>query len=94
MINESKNDLKKVLLHSRNVYSNGYLRYDGFFEIEGTIVDKKSYDIPKSDGTVLRAGEPLHKMIVKLTLDIFIKNLKLFISKKPLENQVDKKLGY
>ena len=29
---------------------------DGFFEIEGTIIDKKSYDIPKSDGTVLRAG--------------------------------------
>ena len=31
---------------------------------------------------------------VKLTLDIFIKNLKLFISAKPLKNQVDKKLGY
>ena len=31
---------------------------------------------------------------VKLTLDIFIKNLKLFITAKPLKNQVDKKLGY
>ena len=31
---------------------------------------------------------------VKLTLDMFIKNLKLFIENKELSNQVDKKLGY
>jgi phosphoglycerate dehydrogenase-like enzyme len=31
---------------------------------------------------------------VKLTLDIFIKNLKLFIENKELSNQIDKKLGY
>ena len=31
---------------------------------------------------------------VKLTLDIFIKNLRLFIENKELSNQVDKKLGY
>ena len=31
---------------------------------------------------------------VKLTLDIFINNLKLFIKNKELNNQVDKKLGY
>ena len=31
---------------------------------------------------------------VKLTLDIFIKNLKLFIENRELSNQVDKKLGY
>ena len=31
---------------------------------------------------------------VKLTLDVFVKNLKLFIENKELSNQVDKKLGY
>ena len=31
---------------------------------------------------------------VKLTLDIFVKNLKLFIENKELSNQIDKKLGY
>jgi len=31
---------------------------------------------------------------VKLTLDIFVKNLKLFIENKELLNQIDKKLGY
>ena len=31
---------------------------------------------------------------VKLTLDIFVKNLKLFLEKKELLNQIDKELGY
>ena len=31
---------------------------------------------------------------VRLTLNIFIKNLKLFIENKELVNQIDKKLGY
>jgi phosphoglycerate dehydrogenase-like enzyme len=31
---------------------------------------------------------------VKLTLDVFVKNLKLFIENKELSNRVDKKLGY
>jgi hypothetical protein len=31
---------------------------------------------------------------VKLTLDIFLKNLKLFLENKKLSNQIDKKLGY
>ncbi len=35
-----------------------------------------------------------HGNYVKLTLDIFVKNLKLFIDNKKLNNQVDKKLGY
>ena len=35
-----------------------------------------------------------HGNYVKLTLDIFIKNLKLFIENKKLNNLVDKKLGY
>ena len=31
---------------------------------------------------------------VKLTLELFVKNLKLFIANKPPVNQIDKKLGY
>jgi len=31
---------------------------------------------------------------IRLTLELFIKNLELFINNKPLVNQVDKKLGY
>jgi phosphoglycerate dehydrogenase-like enzyme len=35
-----------------------------------------------------------HGDYVRLTLNIFIKNLKLFIENKELINQIDKKLGY
>ena len=31
---------------------------------------------------------------VKMTLDLFVKNLKLFINNKELKNQIDKNLGY
>ena len=31
---------------------------------------------------------------VKMTLELFVENLKLFIEKKELENQIDKELGY
>ncbi len=35
-----------------------------------------------------------HGYYVELTLDVFVKNLKLFIEKKELKNKIDKKLGY
>ena len=67
---KSRNDVEKTLLHSRDVSSKGCIRSDGMFDIEGTITDKKSYDILKSDRTILKEGEPLHQMVVKITLDI------------------------
>ena len=70
MNTENRNDAEKILLHKRKVSSEGYIRTDGLFNIEGTITDKKSYDIPKSDGTILKEGDPLHQMVVKITLDI------------------------
>ena len=35
-----------------------------------------------------------HGSYVKMTLDLFVKNLKLFISNKELVNKIDKNLGY
>ena len=70
MSTESRNDVAKTLLHIRDVSSKGYIRADGMFDIEGIITDKKLYDIPKSDGTTLKEGDPLHKMVFKITLDI------------------------
>ena len=35
-----------------------------------------------------------HVNYVELILNIFVKNLKLFIENKELNNRVDKKLGY
>ena len=43
----------RKLLHSRTVFSQGFLRKDGLIDIVGSIKDTKSYDIPKSNGTIL-----------------------------------------
>ena len=57
------------------------------FDIEGIITDKKSYDIPKSDGTILKKGDPLHKMVVKITLDINM--IIIDVSAETLSDQYD-----
>ena len=76
MIPENDDNIdSRSLLHSRNVFSQGYLRKDGFFEIESIIKDIKSYDIPKSDGSVLITGEPLHEMHVILKINMEFKIL-------------------
>ena len=61
--------IERKLRHTRNFHSNGYLRNDGLFDIEGRMIDTKSYDFPKSDGVILKKGMPLHEMFIKLTID-------------------------
>lgn len=61
----------RELLHTRNIICKGYKRNDGLYDIEGHLVDIKSYDIDNIDrGGVIKAGESLHEMRVRLTLDI------------------------
>ena len=58
------------LLHRRTVECIGYRRADGLFDIEGRLTDVKSYSFPNSyRGGEIRAGEPVHDMWVRLTLD-------------------------
>ena len=58
------------LLHRRTVECIGYRRADGLFDIEGRLTDDKSYSFPNSyRGGEIRAGEPVHDMWVRLTLD-------------------------
>ncbi|MCB1756168.1 MAG: DUF2889 domain-containing protein [Gammaproteobacteria bacterium] len=61
----------RELLHTRKVTCAGYRRHDGLYDIEGSIVDTKSYDFDNRDrGGRIHAGEPLHEMHVRLTLDL------------------------
>jgi len=58
--------------HTRRVECRGYVREDGLWDIEGHLVDTKSFDLPNShraSGT-LRAGESLHEMWLRLTVDL------------------------
>lgn len=60
----------RQLMHRRTVQCSGYLRADGLWDIEGTVIDVKSHEMPSHDrGGVIPAGEPLHEMRIRLTID-------------------------
>ena len=56
-------------LHTRNVECHGYLRDDGLWDIEGHMVDTKTYTIPNRHRGEVAVGEPVHEMWLRLTMD-------------------------
>lgn len=61
----------RELAHTRVVTCLGYKRSDQLWDIEGRIVDTKPYRFPNRDrGGHIEAGEPLHDMSIRLTIDI------------------------
>lgn len=60
----------RQLLHGRTVQCWGYQREDGLWDIEGRLVDTKTYVFPNEDrGGAIQPGEPLHDMWIRLTVD-------------------------
>jgi hypothetical protein len=55
-------------LHRRTVEIDGYRREDGLYDIEGRLVDTKPHDFKLAAG-VRRAGEPVHAMWLRITID-------------------------
>jgi hypothetical protein len=56
-------------IHTRAVTCRGFQRDDGLWDIEGEIVDTKTYTFANKDRVRVAAGEPIHHMRVRLTLD-------------------------
>jgi hypothetical protein len=73
MANSSSADLsapaEREAQHFRNYAFGGYRRADGLFDIEGRMTDTKSYAFPNDWRHTIEAGEPLHDMRIRLTLD-------------------------
>ncbi|MFO1371735.1 MAG: DUF2889 domain-containing protein [Candidatus Competibacteraceae bacterium] len=62
--------VSRRLLHQRVVQCWGYHREDGLWDIEGRMVDTKTYVFPNEDrGGSIQAGEPFHNMWIRLTVD-------------------------
>ena len=61
-------EAERELAHSRQIRYEGYKRADGRWDIEAHLVDLKTRDFPLRTG-VRRAGEPVHDMWVRLTID-------------------------
>ncbi len=57
-------------LHHRQVTCQGFQREDGLWDIEAQLTDTKSYSFHNHDRGEIVAGEPVHLMQLRLTLDL------------------------
>lgn len=55
-------------VHTRRIEVEGFRRDDGLFELDASLVDVKDIDYPIASG-LRRAGDPVHLMRVRVTLD-------------------------
>ena len=56
-------------IHHRSVQCRGYRRDDGLWDIEGHLVDTKTYGFPNRHRGYLQAGDPVHEMWLRITID-------------------------
>ena len=56
-------------LHTRQVTTRGYLRDDGLWDLECELVDTKTYSYRNGGGQERKAGDPVHHMKIRLTVD-------------------------
>jgi hypothetical protein len=56
-------------IHTRHVVCNGFRRADGQWDIEGHLVDTKSYAFDSQFRGTVASGEPVHQMWLRLTVD-------------------------
>ena len=60
---------RRRMVHERRYDIRGYEREDGMLDVEGKIVDLKPHSFDNHDRGYVPAGEPLHEMHLRLTID-------------------------
>lgn len=68
-----KVEVDRVRKHRRAIACDGYARVDGLWDIEAHLVDSRSYDCSYDENHrngLIKAGEPVHDMWVRLTIDL------------------------
>src|SRR6476469_1416513 len=66
-------------VHTRSVEYRGYRREDGLWDIEAELTDTKTYAHKTPDRGVLQAGEPVHGMTIRLTVDDAMKIMQVAV---------------
>ncbi|SPY08630.1 MULTISPECIES: DUF2889 domain-containing protein [Oligella] len=61
--------VERKKIHTRQMSIESYERSDGLWDIEAKLVDFKSYDFTKSDGSIKKAGDPVHDLNICLTVN-------------------------
>jgi len=74
-------------LHTRRYEFQGYQRADGLWGIEGHMTDTKTYGFPNAWRGEIKAGEPIHDMWIRLTLDdeLVVQNIEAKTAGSPFE---------
>jgi len=63
------NDIKRKPVHTRNIQCIGYLREDGLWDIEAHLTDEKMHNMHSVERGEILAGEHIHDMWLRLTVD-------------------------
>jgi hypothetical protein len=64
---------RRKKMHHRHIDCEGYLRDDGLWDIEAQMRDTRTYDCGYDEdhrGGMIKAGEPVHDMWLRLTIDL------------------------
>jgi len=61
--------LPRELIHRRTIICEAFKRQDGRWDIEGHLVDVKTYSFANRDRGTINAGEPIHEMWLRLVVD-------------------------
>ncbi len=56
-------------LHTRTIECRGYRREDGLWDVEGHLVDTKTYSFDSEVRGHREVGDPIHDMSIRLTVD-------------------------
>ena len=67
-------------LHRRSIDLRGYRRADGLYDVEAHLVDTKSADLALDRGRIVRPGDPVHDMAVRLVVDEHLNVMQVFAS--------------
>lgn len=59
----------RELMHTRAITLHGYARADGQIDVEAHLTDRKPFSFDNVDRGTVQAGEPLHEMFIRFTVD-------------------------
>lgn len=62
-------DCPREPVHTRRITVNAFARNDGQWDLEAELIDVKTYDFPVRDGSTHKAGDPVHHIHLRVTID-------------------------
>lgn len=68
---------KRKALHNRSINVQGFIRDDGLWEVEGRLVDTKTYGFTLPDRGLIDVGEALHDLELRIAVDDDLKIIEI-----------------